>query len=222
MNNFILTDLSSIKGKIKNIIFDFGGVIFDIDYQKPILAFKKLGIPEFEKLYHKVAQTNIFNNLETGEISQDEFVAFLLEKINDPIIKGDQVIEAWNAILLDISKERVAIIHNLKEKYNIILLSNTNKIHVDAFEIIVEKSVGLEYFKSAFKNVYYSNEIGMRKPNKNIFLEVCKWNGFIAEETLFIDDSIQHIEGAASCGIYSYHLDVKTEDISNLFEDWVV
>lgn len=207
-------ELTFSPSEIRNIIFDFGGVLFDIDYLAPTRAFKKLGVANFEQVYSKATQTDVFDLLETGKISNEDFLRYLEGFVPDGVTRS-QVLEAWNCILTGIPKGRVDALHSL-QGYRTFLLSNTNAIHVEEFEKMVDKAVGLDHFKSAFEKVYYSNAIGIRKPHPETYLTVCKWNDLVPEETLFIDDSPQHVEGARKAGLHAYHLQVDTEDIRDL------
>lgn len=206
--------------QIDNIIFDFGGVLFDIDYDAPVRAFKALGFENFDQLYAQAKQSDLFDRLETGKISNPDFLKEIASKFSG---QNDlQSVElAWNSILLDIPKGRVELIHELKEKFDCYLLSNTNSIHVQAFEKIVDKSVGLDYFKSAFVKTYYSNDIGIKKPYPSTYIELCGWHDLNVERTLFIDDSIQHVVGAHEAGLNAFHLEVDHEDIRDVLKTWV-
>ncbi len=205
---------------IKNIIFDFGGVLFNIDYQAPARAFKSLGMTNFEEIYAQAGQTPLFDELEKGTISQEDFIQELAKYL-PRAVRPKEIKDAWNIILLDIPKERVELVHALKSKYRTFLLSNTNAIHVADFEQTVDETMGLDYFKSAFEKVYYSNEIGIKKPYPETYLEVCRWNGLKPEETLFIDDSIQHVKGAQEAGLHAYHLDLAHTDIVTAMQPFI-
>lgn len=220
MQDFIVSDLDDIKEKVEAIIFDFGGVIFNIDYQRPIQEFEKLGFVDFGLLYDKSSQSNLFDQLEIGAITPEKFTKKIKESAPNLPVTSNDIIHAWNAILLDIPKQRVELIRKLKKKYNVFLLSNTNQIHVERFLEIVDQTMSLEYFNSSFDGIYFSNEMGMRKPNPEIFGKVISDHNLLPSKTLFIDDSIQHIIGASKEGIYSYHLEVKNEDICELFKKW--
>lgn len=191
---------------IRNIIFDFGGVFFEIDYHAPVREFKKLGFEDFDKIYTQASQSDLFDLLETGKISNESFY----EKIESYCPVGttrQQVIDAWNSILLYIVPEKVAIAREMKDKgLRTFLLSNTNAIHVAEFERMIDVKMGLNAFRSCFEKVYYSNEIGIKKPYPETFLQVCQWNNLNPEETLFIDDSIQHVQGAKKAGLQVAHL----------------
>lgn len=188
------------------MIFDFGGVLFDIDYSAPARMFKKLGFENFEEIYSQANQSDIFDRLETGKVSYDEFYDYLLSFCAEGTTHH-QVVEAWNCILLDIMVEEVKLVKKVKEAgFRIFLLSNTNAIHVAEFEKMIDQKIDLQEFKSLFEKVYYSNEIGIKKPYPSTYLQVCEWNNLIPAETLFIDDSIQHVEGAKKAGLQAIHL----------------
>ena len=198
---------------IDTLIFDFGGVIINLDYSKPVEEFKKLGIYNSKKLYSKKEQTKLFDSLECGQISDESFLNEIRKKSNTNDLES--IKKAWNSILLNIPEERVNLLKKLSSKYKIFLLSNTNSIHLK--EIITsygeKKWVN---FISIFNDVYFSNEIGMRKPNEDVFYYVIKKNKLDVSKTLFIDDSLQHIKAAKKIGFKTYHLTNK-EDIISLF-----
>lgn len=186
------------------VIFDFGGVIINIDYQATIDAFMKMGIPNFEEIYSQAAQSDLFDAIETGRISAQHFINGLLD-ILPKGISPNSVVHAWNAMILDIPPHRIEFLELLREKKPIYLLSNTNEIHI--IKALREWSKSSEKsIHDVFNHVYLSNEMNMRKPDAEIFVRVCEEQGLTPERTLFIDDSIQHIAGAASIGLQTYHL----------------
>ena len=186
--------------KIKNIIFDLGGVILDINYQATIDAFAKLGISNFSKLYSQKSQQKLFDQFETGHISSEEFVTGV-QQIHSIQIPDEHIIKAWNAMLKGVNKKKLDYIKSLRNQYHTILLSNTNEIHISYFEKEMSSKQLLAQFKSCFEKIYYSSRIGLRKPHAICFEKVLKEQQFNPKETLFIDDSTQHIEGAKNCGI---------------------
>ena len=200
---------------IDNIIFDLGNVILNIDYQNTIDAFEKIGVPDASIFYSKSAQLNIFNQLETGRISKQNFILEIQKFV--PKASSSQIINAWNAILQDLPNERLEILKNIKDKFSIFLLSNTNTIHI---EKIIDKLGEKKYeeFYNLFNKVYYSHEVKLRKPNPDIFKLVIKENCLSIKNTLFIDDSIQHIESAKKIGLKTYHLD-GNETLESIFPD---
>ena len=186
--------------KIKNIIFDLGGVILDINYQATVDAFAQLGISNFSKLYSQKSQQKLFDQFETGRISSDEFVKGIQQMHSVPIL-NELIVAAWNAMLKGVKKNKLDYIMSLRNQYHTILLSNTNEIHISAFEKDMSNNQMLAHFKSCFEKIYYSSRMGLRKPHAVCFEKVLKEQQINPKETLFIDDSIQHIEGAKNCGI---------------------
>lgn len=193
-----------MKG-IKNIIFDLGGVILNIDYKRPQEEFKKLGIKDVETLYSKQNQVELFDLLETGKISEQDFIDKIKEKSDLPISDAD-IINAWNSILLEFPLRRLQILQQLQLHNNIFLLSNTNIIHEKAFNEMLKIQCGFPSLALFFDKVYLSHRVGLRKPDPKIFELVLSENNLLANETLFIDDSIQHIETANKLGIQTIHV----------------
>jgi putative hydrolase of the HAD superfamily len=202
---------------IKNIIFDLGGVILNIDYAQTANAFKDLGFADFDNFYSQKEQTTLFNNLETGEISETFFVSSIQKHI--PLASKEEIIKAWNRMLLDLPKDRVNLLNALKKNFRIFLLSNTNEIHEKAFTENTIEQYGKDILSPCFEKVYYSHKLGKRKPDREAFLYILNAHDLIASETLFIDDSIQHVIGAQRVGIQAYHLDISEETIMDLFPD---
>ncbi len=191
--------------KIKNIIFDLGGVLLNIDYSKTSGAFKKLGVANFDEVYSQAKQTTLFDDFETGKISSEDFISQIknLQELN---CTDEEIIVAWNAMLLDFPKERMDLLINLKANYNIVLLSNTNEIHKKAFNKILQENYQLNSLDQIFNKTFFSHEIKLRKPNTECFEFVLNTCNFNKNETVFFDDSLQHIHGAESSGIKSYYV----------------
>lgn len=191
-----------VLDSVDAIIFDLGGVIIDINYDKTIHAFENLGMKDFHTVYSQAAQTNLFDDFETGQISAQRFINSLLPYL--PVgTSPNKVVHAWNQMLLGIPIEKIALLNHLKEKYPLYLLSNTNEIHVPIVKREWAK-VSDEPMESIFKKVYFSHEINLRKPNLETFKHVCDEQNLIPERTLFIDDSFQHIEGAKKYGLQTF------------------
>jgi HAD superfamily hydrolase (TIGR01509 family) len=200
---------------IKAIIFDLGAVILNINYQNTIDEFGKIGIQNASSYYSKKAQNSLFNQIETGEISDKEFLLKLQKET--PNINIKQVEDAWNAMLLDLPENRINLLKKLKTTYSIFLLSNTNSIHIAEFK----KRLGnnqYNKFYNLFNKVYYSHKIGFRKPQSEAFQIILDENKLLANEVFFIDDSYQHIKGAKKLGIKTHHLQ-ENEEITTLFPD---
>lgn len=190
---------------VRNVIFDFGGVLFEIDYHLPVKAFGELGYKNFAEVYTQASQNPIFDQLETGKIDNESFMHYLHDLV--PSATRKQVDDAWNSILLYIMPEQVEFVHRVKQSgKKTFMLSNTNAIHVAVFEEMIAEKMPIGQFRAAFDKIYYSNVIGIKKPYPETYLKVCEWNGLNPEETLFIDDSIQHVLGAEKAGLQTYHL----------------
>jgi len=185
---------------INSIIFDLGGVIFNIDYNLTATAFKELGLQQFDSLYSKKKQDHFFDNFEKGKLSVEDFrnevKSYLPESVTDT-----QIDLAWNAMLIGIPEGRTEWLKEIGKTHRIFLLSNTNYIHINGFQPMVGPG-----FELLFEKVYYSCLLGMRKPDAEIFNLVLKENNLFAEETLFIDDTPQHVQGGAAANLISRHL----------------
>ena len=188
---------------IKNIIFDLGGVILDLNYQATIDAFVEIGIKDFSSLYSQKEQKQIFDDFEIGKINSSQFI-LSIQSLTQNSISKDEIITAWNAMLLGINPKKLDYLLSIKERFRIFLLSNTNEIHISKFEGVLAKKNELEKFYDCFEKVHYSSRLSLRKPNVDCFKTVLEVNQLNASETIFIDDSIQHIEGALKCGIKAY------------------
>ena len=201
--------------KIKNLLFDLGGVLLNIDYNKTADAFKKLGVQQFDELYSQSGANHLFEELETGKISDDDFYT-AIQQYCYPSTTKEQLETAWNAILLNFRITSIEYLSGLKEKYNIYLLSNTNSIHLKAFDKIFEEEIGNASLDDYFIKAYYSHKIHLRKPYPLTYQFVLDDAGIYAKETLFIDDSIVNIEGAKEAGLEVHHLlpGQKIEDIT--------
>ncbi len=202
--------------KHKNVIFDLGGVIVNINYSLTKEAFRKLGIKNFDVLFSQTNQTNLFDNYEKGLISS----AIFLEKLKQYLpenISYDEIIIAWNSMLLNLPLEQIGVINKVSAKYRTFLLSNTNEIHIQCFENYVSEELGIDNFFQLFEKSYLSFQIGMRKPDTEIFEFVLSENKLVGKETFFIDDSKQHIEKALALGIDAYWLDISKESIVDVF-----
>lgn len=190
--------------KIKNIIFDLGGVIMNLNVPKTITEFKRLGIINIVNDTGHHYTYPIFYDFETGKVSENEFVKKLSHMSrNNP--SHIQIVEAWNAMILEMPRERIDILLNLKKNYKIYLLSNTNSIHQKKFISEVNEANNFS-FNDLFEKAYYSHEIGMRKPNEEVFHFVLQDSKLNAEETLFVDDSFDNIKVAMNAGIRAFHV----------------
>lgn len=197
------------------ILLDLGGVLIDVDYHATARAFRELGHPDFERLYSKAQQDHLFDGFETGALSPAQF-RDRIRQVLDPALTDAAIDTNWNAMLGSVAPERLALVQRLKDQYQVLLLSNTNAIHVPAFEAIIARENGITDFKGLFHGAYYSCEIGLRKPDAASFLHVLDKHGADPAHTLFIDDSIQHVHGARNAGLHAEHLELEQEDVLGL------
>lgn len=181
--------------KIKNIIFDLGGVFIEIYFSKTEKAFKSLGVLNWSQFYTQNTASALFENLETGKITPEEFYeGFRKESGTD--LTDEQIKEAWNAMLGPFPKERLQWLQEIKKRYNIYLFSNTNRIHYVAFQNIFRKSTGEQNFDDYFIRAHYSHQLGVRKPYTSSYTKLLEIEKLKPEETLFIDDTAENIVGA--------------------------
>lgn len=196
---------------IKTIIFDFGNVFINLDIEGAAkYAFETLEIDSFSE------EMIAFNSLyEQGLISTDEFLEFYAE--NFPKLSKEELIYVWNYMLKHFPKQRLEFIKALKasSKYKLILLSNTNELHIDS---IKESLSFYDEFKDCFDKFYLSHEVNLRKPNTDIFEFVLNENNLKAQECLFIDDNKDNIETANTLNFKTWHINPETEDVCTLFE----
>jgi HAD superfamily hydrolase (TIGR01509 family) len=194
---------------VKNIIFDLGGVLLNLNYQLTRKAFENLGVLNFDAFYTQHAANPLFENLEVGAIEPEAFYEALREATG-LTLSNDQLETAWNAMLLDFPIERLLWLDQIKNKYNIYLFSNTNAIHYKAFTTIYAQTaplIGLNTdFNHFFKEAHYSHTLGQRKPEVAAFEAVLAKSGLDPSQTLFIDDTISNIEGAQKAGLRTLFL----------------
>jgi len=191
--------------RIKNIIFDLGGVILDIDFKKTEKAFVELGVTNFNELFGLGRAASFFRDHEAGKITDNEFLASL-QKLASHSLEAEVVQKAWNALLINFPPARIEFLKNIKSKYRLFLLSNTNAIHLAAFQKMYMDAFNNGSLDDLFEKVYYSHQIGFRKPDKEIYQLVLEENDLNPGETLFIDDALVNVEAAKALGIKSIHL----------------
>lgn len=206
--------LKNIEG-IKNIIFDLGNVVIDLDAEATKQDFKFLYGPDYKSIMTDLKERKVFKKYETGSISTQTFLNELASY--DDNITFDEIKNAWNAMLLVIPEENYNILNKTKVKYRTFCLSNTNKLHMDFIYKQLKSTKGLSNLNGFFEKVYLSHEVGKRKPNEDIFKFVLESNNLKAEETLFIDDKEKHLIGAESLGIKTFHL-TENMRLSDLFD----
>jgi putative hydrolase of the HAD superfamily len=189
---------------IKNIIFDYGNVIFNIDFTRVQQAWKQLGISDADEFYGHRQQDGVFNLLERGEISNADFRNRIRELAHKPGLTDEQIDTAWNAIFVGIPAGNHELLLKVKAKYRTFLLSNINAIHYDYVHNYLKQKFGLDNNDGFFERAYYSHLVGKRKPDAAIFEQVLHENNLNPADTLFIDDSPQHLETAKQLGMQTF------------------
>jgi putative hydrolase of the HAD superfamily len=195
---------------IDTIIFDFGDVFINLDKEGTINGLKKLGLSEWNS---ELNELNL--QFEKGQISEENFLQGLQKQV--PNASPEDILIAWKAVLLDFPLYRLEFLQKLSEKYRLFLLSNTDSIHIDSFE----QENGVSFysdFYQCFEKVYFSFEMGMRKPDPEIFNYVLTTHNLSAKHTLFVDDKKENTDAALSLGIQVWNLQVGEEDVVDLFK----
>lgn len=195
---------------IEAIIFDLGDVFLNLNHQASVDAFKKLGLTEWND--DLKAKTILF---ETGKIDELQFLETVQNYL--PNTELTEIREAWNAIIGDFPLERLEFLEKLQNKYSIFLLSNTNPTHIDKFEHRVGLTFAREFY-AHFNKIYFSFETKVRKPDEAVFNLILKQNNLKPNKTLFVDDTLEHIEVAKGLGINTWQILVGQDDVTNLFD----
>jgi putative hydrolase of the HAD superfamily len=181
---------------IKNIIFDFGNVLFDLDLDKIEQGFRQLFGPSYAQASEKLLRDNVFHRYEVGEITSAEFIE-AIRLSAPPHPPHDAIVQVWNSIFLQMPKERFELLLSLKNRYKVFLLSNINDLHATWIDEYLVREHGIHDFKDRyFDGVYYSHLVRLRKPDLQIYeymLEDAKIN---PEESIFIDDLLPNIQAA--------------------------
>ena len=190
---------------MKNIIFDLGGVLLEINYKASEVAFAQLGLNNYNDYFKQDYSSDLFKKLESGTISIDSFYDGFRE-IFDTNANNNAIREAWNAMLGNFIPVNIDIVDKAAEKYNVYLFSNTNLIHQEGFMDIYHQQFGNKDFNKRFIKAYYSHICGWRKPDPQAYKNLLDAEGLIAEESLFIDDTLKNIIGANEAGLKTFHL----------------
>ena len=190
---------------LKNIIFDLGGVLLDVDFKRTTKAFEDLGIQNPEALITQFTANDLFQQLEKGLLTDIEFYE-TFRNTTHTTLSNQQIKNAWNALLGDYRLSSLEFLTSLASNYHLYLLSNTNKIHYDSFVKTLKNTSSYSSLESFFTKAYFSHDIHLRKPDKEIYEFVLQDAHLIATETLFIDDTFTNLPEAAAIGIHTHLL----------------
>ena len=204
------TEYKVSRSQIKNIIFDLGGVVINIDWQLTVAAFQELAKPEFraqnEDLIQKgTYKAQFFIDYEVGSISDATFCQHLRDTFH--LDANDaQISQAWNALLMDVPANRIELINNLRNTHRTFVLSNTNAIHIEEANNILHRAHGIATYDDLVEKAYYSHLMNKRKPWPEIYQQIVDENELNPAETLFIDDNAENVQAANSVGLQGLHV----------------
>ena len=200
--------------KIRNIVFDLGGVLVDLDFKAAINGLQQAGFTNVKEQLLAFDRNGIFQKFELGEITTDEFRTAIREN-STVTLTDEEVDNLWNLMLLEIPREKLELILELRGKYMVYLLSNTNSIHWD---YVCKNAFNYRGFRveDYFEETFLSYEMHLAKPNKAIFEKVLNDANLVAEETLFIDDSEANCKAAQEVGIHAHHYHIG-DDLKEIF-----
>lgn len=200
---------------IKNLIFDLGNVILNIDTKLSEKAFAQYGMNDFEKLYTLASQNELFDRLEVGSITENEFYDEF-RRVTDCKLDNKTLEQCWDALIMDFPAARIEMLKHLKAegKYRTFILSNTNIIHYRFYTALLKRTRGVDGLESLVEHAYFSHEIGLKKPNRDIFDYVVANSHIKPEESIFIDDNEANIKAANALGFNTIFL--KNNDMENL------
>lgn len=204
---------------MKNIIFDLGGVIVNIDYSRTLRELSNLGVKDTANFFTQDAQSQLCDDFELGKISAENFRCQLQRQLNFTA-HADLIDAAWSALLLDVPHTKIQQISTLKKRgHRLFVLSNTNSIHIENLHNHLKIHHGIPNLDTLFEKVYYSHQIHLRKPSSEIFQFVVETHQLDTAQTLFIDDTARHIQGAKSIGLQTILLPQNAPLPEILFSD---
>lgn len=204
--------------KIKNIIFDYGNVIFEIDFKRAQNTLFQLGISNVEDFFSHKNHNKLFDDFETGSINSATFRDEIRKAAHDLHLQDQQIDNAWNSLLIGVSGNNHQVLLDVKKQYRSFLLSNNNEIHYNWIIKYLKREFDIANFDHLFEKAYFSQRMGLRKPNVDIFNQVLEENKLNPKETLFIDDSPQHIEGAKKAGLNTLLMNVHPKYLNEFLK----
>ncbi len=199
---------------IDTIIFDFGDIFINLDKKATIDGLERLGLSSWNE---DLNQLNI--SFEKGQISRDAFLLGIQKQIPNATI--DEILMAWNAVLLDFPLYRLEFLQLLSKKFRLFLLSNTDAIHIDHFEQREGASFYGDFYQ-CFEKVYFSYEMGMRKPDADIYTTLINRHELAPKRTLFVDDKKDNTDAAKALGLHVWNLQVGKEDVIELLDKKII
>ena len=205
-----------MAGKIKNIIFDMGGVLLDLDRARCVGAFAAIGFPQAEQMLSNYTQTGIFGDLERGKVGPGEFFDYVRRETGRPLTDG-QITDALNQFIVGLPVYKLQMLLDLRRRFKIYMLSNTSAVMMPNIKAVCFTQQGLA-FDDYFDRAFLSYEMGEIKPAEDIFHTMIERGGMEPSECLFIDDGQANVEAAARLGFATY-LAKDQEDFRHIFDD---
>lgn len=189
---------------VKNIIFDLGGVLLDLNFDHALKAFQQLnrdtGLDDMREFIHHP----LLNGFETGDITAGEFRNRLRHLLKNQEVPNEDLDLAWCSLLGEVPESKVQLIRELSVDFNLFLFSNTNTIHIPYFRQAFSEQHSTDW-EELFRMTFYSHEIGERKPNLSAYQKVISLAGIDAVHTLFVDDLEANVAAAAAAGMHALH-----------------
>ena len=207
--------------RINTLIFDLGGVLLNLAPERTRQAMIDLGIGHFEQLFTVHQATDLFNRLETGGVEPRLFVETLIREADRPVT-APEIVDAWNAMLLDFRTESLHFLERLKQTHHVLLFSNTNAIHYEAFQRTIRETTPWRRLEDLFHTAYFSHILGRRKPEVTAYEAIIEEQELDPARTLFIDDNLQNVLGARAAGLMAHHvqpLETIEEILGSMIED---
>lgn len=211
--------MSLIPQNLTAVLFDLGGVIVNIDYDKTAQAFETIGFENFRDHMSAFHQKETFDLYEKGLITDHQFRQAIQEEF-EISVTDDQFDQAWNSMILDIPPDRFDILLAVRQRVPIYLLSNTNAIHIRYFNQVCVEPLGIPSLASKFDHLFYSFEMGMRKPDHEIYQKVISEIKREPTSVLFLDDNPTNIQHASEFGIQTIRI-ANGLTISDIFGEWL-
>lgn len=208
--------MTQLPPGIRNIIFDLGGVILNLSVDTTLREMARLSGKSHQQVMEIFRAREEFLSFEKGIITEEEFRSALRDMYQLQCADAE-LDRCWNAMLLDIPVQKIGLLRQLQANYKTFLLSNTNAIHLRAFTRRLNEDHGLASLDELFHRVYYSQMLGMRKPDVEIYQHVLQESGLQPEETIFLDDNPDNIHGATKAGIHTFFVG-HPDDVYKLFK----
>ena len=204
------------EGAIHNIIFDLGNVLIDIDIPRTLDAFARLDIHGIDPADIHPHQSGFFQEYELGNISEANFFRSIRKAYRCENVTDREIADAWCALLTEIDPVRFNMLDGLRKNYRLFVLSNTNTLHITRVKELALQALNGRDFESYFDRCFYSHEMHLRKPDREIYRQVIEQTGIIPQQTLFIDDNDCNFSGARALYLKTHHL-TADQRVTDLF-----